>query len=171
MAMVMVSLFWLSFLLLLQGENISGQLLPTRPELFVPEEFEKCKTRNTVGPLQIDHDGVYKDHFLIVSGGVGSHSLEVSDDKKTATVAHGTRAYIANSCAESFSKDVFTQFHLLNRTLEFTTDLSRVGCACNMAVYLVSMPGCGKSWGGKMIFFFFLFCSPLSFFFCEKEET
>lgn len=53
---------------------------------------------------------------------------------------HGPRVYLANSCVDSFQPNMFIPFQLLDKTFSFTADLSNVGCGCNAALYLTSMP-------------------------------
>ena len=43
----------------------------------------------------------------------------------------------------------YFQWKLLNKSLAYTVDLSRVGCSCNAALYLVSMPGYNASSGAS----------------------
>lgn len=52
------------------------------------------------------------------------------------TVRHGSRGYLVAGCPASFTPDAFTtRFVLLGHRLNFTVDLSTVGCACNGAFY------------------------------------
>jgi len=53
---------------------------------------------------------------------------------------YGPRAYFAQTCAQSFAPNIFTPLYLLDKTISFTVNLQAVGCACNAAFYLVSMP-------------------------------
>ena len=50
------------------------------------------------------------------------------------------RAYLARKpSSESWSGSTYDKLRLLGKTLTWTVDLSRVGCGCNAALYLVSM--------------------------------
>jgi hypothetical protein len=56
------------------------------------------------------------------------------------TLQHNSGLSITKSCQENWDPNDFSLFRLLGRTLSFTVDLSGVGCACNVAVYLVKGP-------------------------------
>lgn len=54
----------------------------------------------------------------------------------------GGRVYLAdNTTAGSANPHGYFMFQLLGKRLSYTLDLSAVGCSCNAAIYLVSMPG------------------------------
>ena len=54
---------------------------------------------------------------------------------------NGARVYLANSCSEASvpTAERYLGEPLLGRTLSVTVDLSRAGCGCNAAFYLVAM--------------------------------
>jgi len=56
------------------------------------------------------------------------------------SVKYNTRAYLTKSCG-GWSPSNFYQMQLLDKTLSVDVDLSTVSCGCNIAFYLVSMPG------------------------------
>mmetsp|Transcript_123670 Transcript_123670/g.276241 ORF Transcript_123670/g.276241 Transcript_123670/m.276241 type:complete len:646 (-) Transcript_123670:81-2018(-) len=58
-----------------------------------------------------------------------------------AIVPHmGGRAYFANTCtAGHYDHKQYLALNLLGKTMSFTTDMSKSGCGCNAALYLVSM--------------------------------
>eukprot|EP00008_Paramoeba_atlantica_P006102 CAMPEP_0201485942 /NCGR_PEP_ID=MMETSP0151_2-20130828/10014_1 /ASSEMBLY_ACC=CAM_ASM_000257 /TAXON_ID=200890 /ORGANISM="Paramoeba atlantica, Strain 621/1 / CCAP 1560/9" /LENGTH=345 /DNA_ID=CAMNT_0047870293 /DNA_START=67 /DNA_END=1104 /DNA_ORIENTATION=- len=115
---------------------------------FVPE-WKKCKTDYSVGPIQIVMNGKKEDHYLAISQGMNhEHVATSSNDKRAITITHGTRAVFVKSCIRQFSQNIFTRFYLLGKTIKFTVDLSHIGCGCNVAIYLVSMPGCSAAWAG-----------------------
>jgi len=91
-----------------------------------------------VGQLDVT-DPTNTTSYIIQSGGTLNGSMTTSGN--TLTIPHNLRAYLANQCATDFSEGVFKSYNFLDRSIQFTLDLSQVGCACNAAVYLVSMPG------------------------------
>mmetsp|Transcript_111963 Transcript_111963/g.361469 ORF Transcript_111963/g.361469 Transcript_111963/m.361469 type:complete len:806 (-) Transcript_111963:301-2718(-) len=80
------------------------------------------------------------DTASFVSGG----GAMVSENR--LTLQHNSGVSITTSCAGAWDPNSFARFQLLGRTLSFTVDLSRVGCACNLALYLVQEPA--LDWSG-----------------------
>lgn len=74
------------------------------------------------------------------TGGTGQYQPDVDVGGKTITLNHNARVYLAKDCDDSFKPEMFYQFKLMDKTIQYTLDLSNVGCACNAALYLVSMP-------------------------------
>jgi len=95
----------------------------------------QCKNDIIVGPISVNAGG--GDAFIVQSGGTDGG---ITINGNAVTLKHNTRIYIGNKCANDFAPDVFFPFVLLGKTFSFTADLSQVGCACNAALYLVSMP-------------------------------
>jgi len=56
------------------------------------------------------------------------------------TLQHNSGFSIMKSCQANWDPADFSLFRLLGRTLSFTVDLSSIGCACNIALYLVHGP-------------------------------
>jgi len=87
--------------------------------------------------------------WLNVSGaGEGSsyasgHGGDVMGHK--LTMKHNSGFSITTSCKYDWDPRSFKLFRLLGRTLTYTVDLSKVGCACNLALYLVPLPARGPS--------------------------
>jgi hypothetical protein len=54
----------------------------------------------------------------------------------------GPRFYLSSKCVDSFGNGggIFTAIKILGGSIEFTTDVSKLGCGTNAAFYLVSMP-------------------------------
>mmetsp|Transcript_83142 Transcript_83142/g.268986 ORF Transcript_83142/g.268986 Transcript_83142/m.268986 type:complete len:663 (-) Transcript_83142:494-2482(-) len=69
-----------------------------------------------------------------VSGEGGS----VSGDR--LELSHNSGFSITTTCEDHWDPNSFTLFELLGKTLSFTVDLSRVGCGCNLALYLINGP-------------------------------
>jgi len=63
----------------------------------------------------------------------------------SVTVDHGPRLYFAKHCQQSISPDMFLKKKLIGKSLEYTVDMSRVGCGCNAAFYMVTMPAGGRT--------------------------
>jgi len=59
---------------------------------------------------------------------------------------HNSGYSIMKTC-EDWNPDHFTLFQLLGKTLSFNVDLSQVGCACNIALYLIHGPA--RDWSGN----------------------
>ena len=90
--------------------------------------------------LTITENGVPKTVW-VKSAGKTNRGIDVSGGN--LTVEHGPRAYLISECTESVTPSTFSRSALLwnaSKTLSYTVDLSKVGCACNAALYLVAMP-------------------------------
>jgi len=70
--------------------------------------------------------------YLAGSGG------DVHGDK--LTIRHNSGFSVLSSCEQDWKPEAIAQFKLLGKVMSFTVDLSSVGCACNLALYLISMP-------------------------------
>ena len=77
------------------------------------------------------------------------HGGTVSTADRALTLCGGARAYFAADLSDASSGEQprgwshlrYEQLKLRGRSLRFTADLSRVGCGCVAALYLVDMPG------------------------------
>ena len=94
--------------------------------------------------LAITEDG-QASTVWVKSAGKSNRGIDVSG--ANLTLEHGPRAYLISECSEDVTPSTFTRRMLWNatRTLSYTVDLSKVGCACNAALYLVAMPYHDKS--------------------------
>merc|ERR1719195_43080 len=59
---------------------------------------------------------------------------------------HNSGYSIMEAC-EDWNPNHFRRFQLLGKTLSFNVDLSQVGCACNIALYLIHGPA--RDWSGN----------------------
>jgi len=59
---------------------------------------------------------------------------------------HNSGYSIMETC-EDWNPNYFRLFQLLGKTLSFNVDLSQVGCACNIALYLIHGPA--RDWSGN----------------------
>lgn len=81
---------------------------------------------------QTGADGLVGNAFVKGTGGNVSGS--------TLSLEHNAGFSLTTDCREEWEPRGFSLFKLLGRTLSFTVDLHAVGCACNLALYLVEEP-------------------------------
>jgi len=60
------------------------------------------------------------------------------------TMNHGDEFSLFSSFGGDWAPNGLTQLKLLGQQFSFTVDLSSVGCACNLALYLISSPALGS---------------------------
>eukprot|EP01121_Diplochlamys_sp_Union-15-3_P016329 TRINITY_DN5538_c0_g1_i1.p1 TRINITY_DN5538_c0_g1~~TRINITY_DN5538_c0_g1_i1.p1 ORF type:complete len:297 (-),score=37.42 TRINITY_DN5538_c0_g1_i1:23-913(-) len=94
-----------------------------------------CRNGIMAGTLTINGTATTN---IAQSGGTAYGGITVSGSD--LTLKHNTRAYFAQTCDSSFQPNTFQPIYLLDRTLSYTVNLNQVGCGCNAALYLVSMP-------------------------------
>merc|ERR1719410_3317026 len=63
------------------------------------------------------------------------------------TIRHNSGFTLFSQFEEEWEPDNILQLKLLGKMLSFTVDLSAVGCACNLAFYLISAPA--RDWNGE----------------------
>ena len=74
--------------------------------------------------------------------------ISVSDGGRRLTLTGGGGLQLATTAtAGAEDPSGYYQWMMLGRALSYTVDLSDVGCSCNAALYLVSMPGFNVSSG------------------------
>jgi len=93
---------------------------------------------------------VYDNHILNVEGlyrGVMAGDVGSVDGEDELTMQHGDGLTLFSAFDGEWKPDGLSELQLLGKMLSFTVDLSKVGCACNLALYLISSPG--RDWLGK----------------------
>ena len=82
---------------------------------------------------------------VLVAEDWSAHPIALTDAGRTFTLAGSSRAFLARdeefapSTMRSWQEVSYRKLRLLDKKLEFTIDLSNVGCGCNAAAYLVEM--------------------------------
>jgi len=76
--------------------------------------------------------------YIAQTGGTKYGGISVAGN--SVTLQHNTRGYIASQCDNSFTPNTFFPIKLLDKTISFSVNLNQIGCGCNAAMYLVSMP-------------------------------
>jgi len=102
---------------------------------------QNCNTATIVGPISVNAGG--GETYIAQSGGTIVGGIHINGN--ALTVEHNRRVYLASTCANDFGPNIFKNFMLLDKTLSFNADLSQVGCGCNAALYLVSMPAYNRN--------------------------
>ena len=91
-----------------------------------------------MGIVHINEDGKQVPYHIVAEERFES-LIQVKDD--AVTFHHGARAYLAIDSIDELDPLNYKKCNLLGKTYEYDIDLSNVGCSCNAAVYLTSMPG------------------------------
>lgn len=89
------------------------------------------------GPITIKVDGKPETKYVI-STAKSKNFTRVSGDAVTLT--GGGRVYLGDSSSGSITTSSYYMMPLLGKKFTFDVDLSNVGCNCNGALYVVSMP-------------------------------
>merc|ERR1719330_457307 len=63
------------------------------------------------------------------------------------TLQHDSGFTLFSRFHGAWEPDAIMQLRLLGKAISFTVDLSKVGCGCNLALYLISMPA--RDWAGN----------------------
>ena len=91
-----------------------------------------------VGPLTIMMNGQPLTKYVLSD--YGSIKCCIQANRTSITVSGGGHVYLGDSNTSTFSTNSFYQMNLFGKRLTFDVDMSDVGCNCNGALYLVSMP-------------------------------
>ena len=90
------------------------------------------------GPVTITVNGKPQTKYTLTDQRSAECCVYVNGS--SITLRGGGRVYLGDSSSETFSPDSFYMMPLLGKRLTFDVDLSSVGCNCNGALYLLSMP-------------------------------
>jgi len=94
-----------------------------------------------VSPININETGNMTQRYVVS----GSPDLVTVIDNNKIILQHNAQIQIANQPATTYSPYIFQEYKLLGKTISYTVDLSSIGCSCNSAFYLVTMPGYGSN--------------------------
>jgi len=104
---------------------------------FLFRAYSQCVNNINVGDLTVT-DGGYTGPYPFAGGG-----LKVSGT--TTTLNHNSGGFVAGECDTGYKPTTPKRWTLLGRSLSFDVNLANVGCACNLALYLVQMPAYNSS--------------------------
>ena len=111
---------------------------PPTPPLPPPPPTSPPGSCTTDQKLTITEYG-QKISVWVKSAGKSNNGITVSGGN--LTMKHGPRAYLTSECTSRTTEQTFaTMIWNETKTLSYTVDLSKVGCACNAALYMVAMP-------------------------------
>jgi len=96
-----------------------------------------------VGPITIIEDGKSITRYVVSTWPQGATISGTS-----ITLEHNNQIQIANESSNSYNSIMFQQYQILYKTISYTVDLSNIGCSCNGAFYLVTMPGTNSGQSG-----------------------
>lgn len=109
-------------------------MVPTPPPPPTPSP-PPCSSPVIEGELTIMYNGSPKIIYIANANKGG-----ISVNGKTLKIEHGPRVYFADKCTQNMDPNMYWNPNYLGSNLSYTVDLSGVGCACNAAMYLISMP-------------------------------
>mmetsp|Transcript_100540 Transcript_100540/g.138637 ORF Transcript_100540/g.138637 Transcript_100540/m.138637 type:complete len:288 (-) Transcript_100540:107-970(-) len=93
-----------------------------------------------MGAITVKEEGQDVTRYIIGANGYG-----ISVNNNSVTLNHGARAYLGKD-GRDLGPDNFQSYSLMNKTIKYDVNLGSVGCSCNAAFYLVTMPGYNSSW-------------------------
>eukprot|EP00456_Euglypha_rotunda_P058223 TRINITY_DN4833_c0_g1_i11.p1 TRINITY_DN4833_c0_g1~~TRINITY_DN4833_c0_g1_i11.p1 ORF type:complete len:308 (+),score=12.98 TRINITY_DN4833_c0_g1_i11:95-1018(+) len=104
---------------------------------FLSRVFSQCVNSINVGDVTCT-DGGYTGPYPFAGGGLKTSGT-------TVTLNHNSGGFIAQECDTSYKPSTPKRWQLLGRSLSFNVNLANVGCACNLALYLIQMPAYNSS--------------------------
>ena len=92
---------------------------------------------NACSSINIKENGKDKKLYIV---GADWYTPKGGD---TMDIPHGGRSYLATS--DALGPDNFYAVNLLGGAIDYDVDLSKSGCSCNAALYLILMPAKDKN--------------------------
>jgi hypothetical protein len=105
--------------------------------VLISDANAQCKNNIMAGDVTVT-DGGYTGPYPFAGGGLTTSGT-------TVTLNHNSGGFIAWTCDTSYQPTTGKRWTLLGRSLSFDVNLASVGCACNLALYLVQMPAYNSS--------------------------
>ena len=97
-----------------------------------------------IGPFTIIMNGQPQTKYVLSDD--AARKCCVQANRTSITLSGGGHIYFGESSTNTFSPNSFYQMNLFGKRLTFDVDMSGVGCNCNGALYLVSMPAYVQLW-------------------------
>ena len=94
------------------------------------------KLASNCGGISIVENGETVTRYVVSTNPGG-----VSVNGDSLSLSHNAGASIAKSASDGYTSDMYQEYILANKTFTFTVDLSSIGCSCDAAITVVSMPG------------------------------
>lgn len=101
---------------------------------------DDCRNSISAGSIAAVVNGEMLKLPVVQTGGTAQTQPHVDVEMNKTVLNHGARVYLGSECRDTFEDNMYYQFKLMDKTIKYTVDLSNVGCGCNAAFYLVSMP-------------------------------
>jgi len=112
------------------GLPLAGLLVVVQAQSLTQESPGECNVAGIVGSLNITGQPLG-----YLAGG------RVTSNGQALTMQHLSGVSMMSACdSDTWRPENIMQLKLLGRTMRFTVDLSGVGCACNLAFYLIGSP-------------------------------